>query len=442
MPEPYEEIKALNGTKENPNSTRKIIEAEVRGRWEAENPGKSFNDALFKREIQEWKADTQALLEDYGNRWNDQKLDISAFSLVDSKLSLKLEPFSNDAPAKAIYRELMDRFGDANVSHFPKAPWDLPSDAVPVWKDMLDITKQQVQRNATKLASVVTTVRTVATDEVRRGTGGSDPAVKEWEGSDLYKTLQDLEKTLMAWDDLLASSAFPDRATLTDAADRCEKSFFNFYREHVPVYAAGETVPYVKYQLLATMRSLAEKIASQFAAHSGNPSFSAMYSFLIDVPRTGTYEEGKLTAKTLTSRYSTETNPLVTGWKTELKGLEKGLHAADMQAAKDLTQSFKTFDTLNAAKKTLETSLHTWSANYQALGTGATVSADLLANLHTSAGEIAFGLRNYKEIVDHVLKNNSSTTVQACRQRYQETLDGFARRIEQDILLCQSLNLV
>ena len=40
MPEPYEEIKALNGTKENPNSTRKVIEAEVRGRWEAENPKK------------------------------------------------------------------------------------------------------------------------------------------------------------------------------------------------------------------------------------------------------------------------------------------------------------------------------------------------------------------------------------------------------------------
>ena len=156
MPEPYEEIKALNGTKENPNSTRKVIEAEVRGKWEAENPGKSFNDALFKTEVQQWKADTQALVEDYGNRWNDQKLDIPAFRVVDSKLSLKLEPFSNDAPAKAIYRELLDRFGDTNVSHFPKAPWDLPPDAGPVWKDMLDITKQQVQRNATKLASVVT----------------------------------------------------------------------------------------------------------------------------------------------------------------------------------------------------------------------------------------------------------------------------------------------
>ena len=167
-----------------------------------------------------------------------------------------------------------------------------------------------------------------------------------------------------------------------------------------------------------------------------------MYSFMIDVPRTSTYEEGKLTVKTLTSRYATETNPLVTGWQTELKGLEKGLRAADMQAAKDLTQSFKRFDTLNAATKSLETSLHTWSTNYQALGTGATVSADLLANLHASAGEIAFGLRNYKEIVDDVLKNNSSTTVQAWRQRYQETLDGFARKIEQDILLCQSLNLV
>lgn len=436
MPEPYEEIKALNGTKENPNSTRKTIEAEVRERWEMENPGKSFNDALYKKEVQQWKADTQALLEDYGNRWNDQKLDIPAFRVVDSKLSLKLEPFPNNAPAKLIYRELMDRFGDAEMTP-TSSTWALPSDAMPVWKDMLDITKQQVQRNATKLASVVTTIRTVATGEVRRSfPKDSDPAVKEWEGSKLYKTLQNMEGTLKAWDILLATNAFPDRAALIDTAILCERCFFEFYHEHVPVYSKDGAVPYVKYQLLATMRSLAEKIASQLAARSGNPSFSAMYGFLIDVPRTGTYEEGKSAAKTLTSRYSTETNPLVSGWKTELKALVKGLRTVDPQIAKDLNGLFKTL------QKPFEKSLDTWSANYKALGTGTTVSADLLANLHASAGEIAFGLRNYKEIVDNALEKNPSTAMQNYRQSCQETLDGFARKIEQDILICQSLNLV
>jgi hypothetical protein len=53
--------------------------------------------------------------------------------------------------------------------------------------------------------------------------------------------------------------------------------------------------------------------------------------------------------------------------------------------------------------------------------------------LRKSAAEIAFGLRQYKEIVDNVL---SRFNLAKERNNYQQTFDGFAQQLHQEILQC------
>ena len=69
------------------------------------------------------------------------------------------------------------------------------------------------------------------------------------------------------------------------------------------MYGEDGTVPFVKYQLLATMRSLSEKVASQYAARVRNASFSAAYGLILDVPRSASYTDCWERAKDLAQTY-------------------------------------------------------------------------------------------------------------------------------------------
>ena len=46
-----------------------------------------------------------------------------------------------------------------------------------------------------------------------------------------------------------------------------------------------EAVPFVKYELLATMRAIGEKVAAQYVARTGTASYSGLYELIRDVPR-------------------------------------------------------------------------------------------------------------------------------------------------------------
>ena len=87
----------------------------------------------------------------------------------------------------------------------------------------------------------------------------------------------------------------------------------------------------------------------------------------------------------------------------------------------------------------LDSSLKTWRKAYNAIGGGPQNPQEALSSLYTSTAELAFKLKNYKQAIDRVLKDNPSSTVQGARTGYQETLDGFIVSITNGILIGQKL---
>lgn len=439
MPEAHEIIGKLNT--ETPRKTRA---EELKGRWLEENPGKApkdFDAFKFKNaglDWQAWQAKTSAIIENNDKRWEIEKVQIPDLITIDT--ALKVQASFESSSASTSYKSLLDVFDDHFSVTNPSAAWYLPNDPTTSvqWQTLSNAAQAEVQRNATDLASVVANTRQIATDEVKREKGDGS-AVTDWQNSELYKVLGDLEGRLKQWDRLLADDAFPDRNTLNQGLDLIEKQFFQFYREHVPLYGQDTTVGYIRFQMLATMKSLAEKVAAQFAARAGKPSFSGMYDLICDVPDRGSYEKGNSTAQYLIKENAYSTSGQV--WKRELRSLEKDLEKGNSDVSKSLQAEFNKL-TQKQPPVNLEASLDKWYKTYKTIGSDLSTT---LPVLHQAIGEIAFGLRKYKEAVDAVLQSSdpnspvNSSQIQAVRQRYQEIFDGFVMQHQQEILLCKSL---
>lgn len=258
--------------------------------------------------------------------------------------------FDPATSAGSIYKTLLDQFGKSQFSDKPadKAPWPIPSDAGGNWGVLVDNAKAQVQRNATDLTSVVSTSRTLASEDIKNSDPTAPNAVTIWEQSKRYDRLTKLEAALKFWDNFLASDvSLGDPKTLRDLAKKCADRFADFASEHALLYqtfkgADGEPL-YVKYQLLATAKALAEKVASQFAARATtSSSFALMYDRIIDVPLTGTFKEAMKTSSDLATNYASGANPkLDVAWTKELRELRKQLKAVDKAAAKNLDTAFE-----------------------------------------------------------------------------------------------------
>lgn len=441
MAEPHEIIEKLN--KETPRKTKA---EEMKRRWLEENPGRvpdDFNTFKFKNSGVDWKAweaKTSEIIGNNDSRWEIEKIQIPDLMAIDTTLKVQAS-FENSNASKS-YESLLDVFGDDHFSFTNgTAVWYLPNDpnTRAQWQTLSNTTQAEVQRHATDLASVVANTRQIATNEVQREKGAGS-AVTEWQNSELYKVLQSLESSLKQWDKLLAVDAFPDRNALNKDFDLIQQQFFQFYREHVPLYGQETTVSYINYQMLATMKSLAEKVAAQFAARAGKPSFSGMYDLICDVPNRGSYEKGNLTAQYLTKENAIYPSGKV--WKKELESLGKDLAKANPGASTRLQGELNKL-MQKQPPVDLEASLNKWYQTYKNIGS----DLSTLPDLHRSIGEIAFGLGKYKEAVDAVLRPTdanstvNSPQIQAIRQRYQEIFDGFVMHHQQEILLCKSLLL-
>ena len=141
---------------------------------------------------------------------------------------------------------------------------------------LLDEAKAGAQRNATELATDLATAMTLAGDEVSRTSADRS----DWENSDLHDSLEDLKTALKGWNTLLAESALPDERALRDRAKECYDKLNSCARAHERLMTSGgkEAVPFVKYELLATMRAIGEKVAAQYIARAGKASYSALTS--------------------------------------------------------------------------------------------------------------------------------------------------------------------
>lgn len=436
MPPEREEIKTLH-TK----SPERIIREEVKEIWITQNPNRSIDDFNFKPEGQKWRGEKESLLKDFSNRWDVERTKIPVLTQMDQTVKASLRPVT-DNKANATYTTLNERFGDSEVNHFPHAKWALPSDAESNWKELVKSTNEQVQRNANNLATVVKTTKSVAGDEVFRkakedAIARRDPKVDvgkvadqartDWEASELKTALDGVEKTLADWDKLLAENALPDKQKLQALADKCDGSFFQFYREHVPVYDTDGKAPFLKFQLLATMRSLSEKVASQFAARLGNPSFSAAYGLITEVPVSGKYENIKVKAGDLGKQWGA---PDETGFRKERDKFMADIWTSDKNVA------HPALNAEIAKTKGLDSALTEWRKAHDAIGSG---DPRALSKLYSATAELSVQFKNYKQAIDSVLKDNPSSTVQNIRTGYQETLDGFIANITIGILVGKNL---
>ena len=84
--------------------------------------------------------------------------------------------------------------------------------------------------------------------------------------------LEGLQTALKDWNTLLTGSALPDEGALTDRAKECNDKLSSCARAHERLMTSGgkEAVPFVKYELLATMRAIGEKVAAHGSVTGGS----------------------------------------------------------------------------------------------------------------------------------------------------------------------------
>src|SRR4029079_9302347 len=120
-------------------------------------------------------------------------------------------------------------------------------------------------------------------------------------------------------------------------------------------------------------------------------------------------------------------------WERELKTLENDLLKVDKTTSRELKGEFfksslGVFDALTF-----------WRDNFAKL--------EPLKNnreeLRKKVAQVAFGLRRYKETVDAVFAKHDpadgsrkAKNLKEMRDRYQQTFDGFAQMLNQDIVQC------
>jgi hypothetical protein len=457
MPEPKAEIKKLST-----EAPGKIAAEEVRQTWLEENPGKNpvdFDQFKTQQEFKSWEASTLESIQNADVYSQNAVVEIPTLQKMDDKLLRLSKPedikFEKQS-AKDTYGTLLARFNDSQFSMNSSSPtWPIRDDARGNWADLVAKAKAQVQRNATDLASVVSTSITLATEDIKNSNPKDPNAVTSWQQTKLYDRLTKLETALKSWDNLLDSYLSSDRATLQDLAKKCADRFADFATEHASRYktytgADGEPL-YVKYQLLATAKALAEKVASQFAARSTtSPSFAAMYDRIIDVPLTGTLKAARQTASDLATNYAKGANPkLDKAWTTELSKLRQQLKAADRTVVTKLDAAFKelnqksitvpdpidpTGPIVNIKKSTVEENLADWSDEYESFGK---LDSTLLMSLQLSTNSVALDLGKHKQAVDRVLAAPELSNI---RSAYQDFFDGMTMKIQSSILRCQEFS--
>lgn len=390
------------------NSGEVLVKSELQGRWLDQHPtakdGDYFThlrtDPNYESSLASIKSRFNANIERLGyeetlkddaDRWDRNKLQIRD----------EREFFKDSREAQFAYGDLRDCFKDSTLyGYADEGFYNLDVTQIVEFKRLLRDAKAGAQRNATELGA-----------ELGAAISFNDVALK---GTDLLNRLVDLKTVLKEWDTLLAGDALPDKNALTQKAKECARELESCYKAHGAAFSQS-TNPFVKYQLLATMRAIGEKVGSQFAARAGAPSFAAMCELIGDVPNRGS--NGKPLAKG---------KDLGAAFKDALLELEKKLAHEDRNLATQLKAKFS-----DSPDKAV-TELDTWANNYKDL-------SKLTSNvepLRDSIAKIAFSLGRQKVITDDVLAKTYSAKVKAIGDRYQQTLDGIVSRLQSDIQQC------
>lgn len=471
MPNEHVDISKLNVEGRN-----RFREREAQRRWLSENPGRKAEDfaALkFKpAEYTSWRKEADAAFDAIEARTRRDFEKLPELKTLDGMLNVpdSIERLY-DGELEKTRRELANKFGEENVGPYTQINWSMSTnlpDVRKAWDQMIETTRATVERNATRPSVVLADTVANCIDRVKNQYITDPAAVDKWKKSELYATLDPIEKALKAWEELIGAEASADQDAVKDQADACLKVFEDFALVHKHEFLDEGAPPYVRYQLLATMRVLGETVARQFATRVGSASFTGVFLRLGEFPdrpapevskASVDYLRSKLGGKDLASLFGSEIERLRDDHVDSLRAtLEKTLgsrSAADKEARDEAKLLQKEFDALAKAKPKVDltASLKSWKKAYESLS-HSDVGDDEMNALRRAGGEISTGLRRYLEAVDKVLlrpvdwSTDSAVlarqqarlkTAQEVRGRYQRLLDAFGRVCQEDVLFAKNM---
>jgi hypothetical protein len=302
MPQPHEEIKSLRIELQS-NDRQKLYTTEVRERFlegiKGSNKEKEAEYRKFaaKGEFVPWRDELMKSFETIRVRSGIEE-QLKGYLTSTDRLKLDLRDsrdfFAEDRVEKRVYDSLVDCFSE-NVlyGHSIENVYKFEVIDMAEFAQLLGEAKANAQRNATELSVNLATAMALAGQEVRTATGD----LEAWQNHELYEPLAELKGALKEWNDLLGKDAMPDKTKLKDAAKKCADKLQECFRVHGPLVSGKGGMPMVKYQLLATMRAIGEKVASQYAARAGKASLTAMHELIRDVPNRGSADEATKKAK-------------------------------------------------------------------------------------------------------------------------------------------------
>lgn len=418
----------------------KASEREIKEIWSMENPHGNIHEYETSVTVSQWRQETKAVREDLftraSTRWDAEIKNLPALEKTDQKIGSSLAP--SDGQANKTYTSLAQRFDDAHMLS------TMPSHERIGLKTLVADAKEQILRNTGNLAVVVKAARSLGLEELvkeARATARAtarDPdaaeklATNSWSIS-LDSSLFEIEKLLPEWEKLLAEKALPDPDEVHALANRFDRAFGDFEQKHAPRLKDPDQPPYVRYQLPATVSALSERIATQFAAHLGQPSFSAAYTLMMEVPHSGNYADSQASAQVLTKK------PLADGFRAEqdefIKNIKKIKTLDNANNAKTLKADLAKIDGL-AGKSILEK----WQNAYNDVGSGdVKKQKKALSGLYESTAQLAFQFKHYQQAIDSFLKGANSRAAESYAKPYLATLDGFTTAITEKLATAQKL---
>ncbi len=420
------------------NNRDRIYTAEAKERWLESSQNKT--DAgyqAFQNTNPDWRDGMTRGFEMSRVRSETENAVADSAGLVDSK-KLNLQPgnsFANQPEpdktySQAEYDRLTKKFQNADLQN-PSGVYKFDAGSMVEFGRMLEEAKAGAQRNATALAADLATAMTLAGGEVSAATGN----LSDWQNSELRGQLEGLKTALENWNTKLAESPLPSDITLRQLARDCGNKLDLCSAAHQKLMTSGgkEAVPFVKYELLATMRAIGEKVAAQYVARTGTASYSGLYELIRDVPR-GPDDQAATKATDLVTTYQGD---YATAWGKELRKLFDGFVGVSDTAGKELLAKFK------KASLGVTDAFGSWGDNFAQL-TSVKGDRELLRK---TIAQVAFGLRRFNDIVDDVLgahtgvakvdgKTDKAKKLEDIRVSYHQTFDGFAQMLNQDIKQC------
>jgi len=423
MPPPEVEIKTINI--ESPKR-------EIKELWLAENPGRGSADFETYREQPEfkrWEPETRDWTNVMADYWADQSLQTVTLERLDKKLDIS-RTFSDPSQSKLVYDKLTNRFGDSEFFGANNPAWKLPDVARPEWKKLTAKKVAQVQRSAQDLSSVISQTRVLANEEL----SGANVNLPDATKSALGSALDNIENAVKQWDKLLSESASPDHQELRKAATELDNRLVEFRLAHAQLFAANATPPYIKYEVLATVKAVSEKVASQFSARVTEPDMTGMYSRIIDVPRSTSKKLVTRGCKDISSTYNGD---LKTFWKSNMGELGiVGGHAA-------LTLEFHTAISENTSNQhPIADSLNAFRDSYKAVDPN---DLSWIPGMSSNVAEITFQISKYQKAVEQVSDKHvayaDNKTARDVRNGYLKFFDTVTQYIQNRVEVLQETML-